>query len=55
VRVKWIKQDESGSKYNIGAEFINMPQEVTTRFIKYINNNLKDAGGKPKKRRRRRS
>jgi len=41
VRVKWVKEDKNSSKYNIGAEFINMPKEVTSRLIKYIKNTQK--------------
>ena len=37
VKVRWVREDTRNERYEIGAEFINIPQKVT----KYLANHVK--------------
>jgi len=36
VKVKWIKKEAYSDRYEIGVEFINIPQEASSHLIRYI-------------------
>lgn len=36
VKVKWIKEEPYGDRYEIGVEFVNIPKEATEHLIQYI-------------------
>jgi len=36
VRVVWIRRDPHGDRYEIGVEFINIPQKAVEHLIEYI-------------------
>ena len=41
VRVRWIKAEVPNNRYEIGAEFINIPKKAARQLIDYIKNILK--------------
>jgi c-di-GMP-binding flagellar brake protein YcgR len=44
VRVVWIRRDPHGDRYEIGVEFINIPQEAVEHLIEYIKSILSSIG-----------
>ena len=41
VRVKWVKQEAHGQRYEIGVEFINIPEKAKEHLIDYIKSIIK--------------
>ncbi|MFH1678896.1 MAG: PilZ domain-containing protein [Candidatus Omnitrophota bacterium] len=41
VRVVWIKEEVPNERYEIGAEFINLPKKASESLIEYIKNAIK--------------
>ena len=39
VKVQWVKKAFEGERYEVGAEFIDISQQVLDRLKKYIENN----------------
>ena len=36
VKVRWIKKTARGDRYEVGAEFINIPQRAADQLVSYI-------------------
>ena len=50
AKVKWIKKDFSGDRFEIGAEFTDIPSPSAEFLIKYIKGRSKAQTNKPKQR-----
>ncbi len=40
VKVVWVSRQGHNDRYEIGAEFVNLPKEITDRLVYYINSVL---------------
>ena len=43
-RVKWIRKDPSGERYEVGVEFMNLSKNAKDKLTKYINETVEKAG-----------
>lgn len=41
VKVRWVRQEPLGERYEIGVEFVNIPGKAVDHLIDYINLALK--------------
>lgn len=41
VRTKWIRKVAHSERYEVGVEFVNLPEEATKHLLRYINSVIK--------------
>lgn len=44
VRTKWIRKEAHSERYEVGAEFVNLPKDANEYLIRYIDSLIKKNG-----------